>query len=405
MSIGLIAGMTVMLAVPGAASARAVVGKRASQNPVPNGFVGVSVGSPLYPISEPEADVGAQLDTMVASGVETLRLSVEWASTQPYQSWRDVPASDRSRFVDVGGVPTDFSSIDQFVALAAQRGLTVLPTIIDAPSWDGQFTPDALVELPKSDGPYANFLKGLVLRYGPNGSFWNDHSPKLPFRMWQIWNEPNIFAFWPVQPALPPYVTLLRAAHNAIKSVDPSAKIVLAGMPNFSWTVLRRLYTKFPGTRHLFDVVAVHPYTRDPKGVIQILMRVRRVMDKAGDARKPIIADEISWPSSLGKTPHTNGFDFATTEGGQANKVRMVLPLLERYRSSLGLLAFYYYTWVSEEIRDGLAFAYSGLFKFQSGEFVAKPAFQVFSSGALAMERCLQKGQKATVCLRPASGR
>jgi hypothetical protein len=328
-------------------------------------------------------------------------VSIEWAVAQPYESWQDVPASDSSQFQDVGGVPTDLSSIDQFVALAAERGVTIMPTVLDAPSWDGEFNPNAVVAVPKSDAPYANFVKALVLRYGPRGSFWKDHSPRLPIRIWQIWNEPNIFAFWPVQPPLPPYVALLRAAHDAIKSADPGAKIVLAGMPNWSWKTLSNLYA-FPGARRLFDVVAIHPYTRDPKGVIEILKRVRHVMNKQGDARKPIVADEISWPSSLGKTVHTNGFDFATTENGQATKLRLLLPLLERDRVSLGIQAFYYYTWVSEEVKDGLAFDYSGLFKFRSGEFVAKPAFQAFRRGALTMERCLQKGQKATVCVRPA---
>jgi hypothetical protein len=50
-------------------------------------------------------------------------------------------------------------------------------------------------------------------------------------------------------------------------------------------------------------VVGVHPFTRTPQGVISILQRIRAVMDKAGDRKKPIIADEVSWPSSFGQTP------------------------------------------------------------------------------------------------------
>ncbi|MBV9496181.1 MAG: site-specific integrase, partial [Acidobacteria bacterium] len=48
-------------------------------------------------------------------------------------------------------------------------------------------------------------------------------------------------------------------------------------------------------------------------GVITIIGNVRAVMNRHGDGRKPIIASEVSWPSSAGQTSHNGGFDFATT--------------------------------------------------------------------------------------------
>src|SRR5207248_3064683 len=95
---------------------------------------------------------------------------------------------------------------------------------------------------------------------------------------------------------------------------------------------------KIRGARGLFDVVAVHPYTRKPQGVVEILSRIRQVMNAGGDRHKPILADEVSWPSSLSKTHHTEGFDFATTEAGQAHNIAALLPMLARNRRSLGLL-------------------------------------------------------------------
>ncbi len=390
-----------LLAAPAAAwsAPSALARPAASLAPVPNGFVGTVVDGPLFPDTGDRVDLAHQLDVMVASGVESLRVEFDWASAQPYASWSDVPPADQSRFVDVGGRPTSFAATDRLVGLAAQRGLTVLPDILNAPAWDGELHAGAIVTIPKADGPYASFAQALVRRYGPRGSFWQGRSPKLPVRMWQIWNEPNITPFWPVQPFQSRYLGLLRAARAAIKSADPGAQIVLAGMPNYSWRQLAGIY-RFPGARRLFDVVAIHPYTRDAQGVITILTKARQVMDAAGDARKPIIADEISWPSSSGKTAHTLGFDFATTEAGQARKLGQLLPLLARDRVSLGLLGFYYYTWAGDEIRDGLAFSFAGLFRFQSGQFVAKPAFWMFRRDSLAMERCRVKGRRATVCLR-----
>jgi hypothetical protein len=331
------------------------------------------------------------------SGVESVRVVFDWANAQPYRSWARVPPGKRDQFVDVGGVPTEFAPLDRLVGLAAARGLTVLPVILNAPSWDGQRFKGGTVEVPRSPGPYAAFAGALVRRYGARGTFWaqDPYGGTLPVEMWQIWNEPNILAFWPKQPYYARYIRRLPAAHAAIKTADPAAKVVLAGLPNYSWFELARIYS-FRGARDLFDVVTLHPYTRTPQGVITILGYVRRVMDQAGDATKPILADEISWPSSVGHTSHNVGYDFATTEAGQARNIGKLLPMLVRDRVRLGLAGFYYYDWAGLERRNYLAFA--GLFRLSGANFVAKPAFGVFRRDALAMEGCRSKGPLATDC-------
>jgi polysaccharide biosynthesis protein PslG len=367
---------------------------------VPQGFVGTMIDGPLWPNPDQTVDLAGQLDHMVASGVQSIRLTFDWASAQPYKSWKQVPAADKSQFVDVGGVPTNFSDFDQIVGMTSQRGLALLPVILNAPAWDGvSYKKISIVDIPRKDGPYATFVAALVRRYGPTGTFWQDHAPRMPIRMWQIWNEPNIIGFWPPQPFEPRYIGLLRAARTAIKDVDPGAKIVLAGMPNFSWLHLAKLYGLHAGP--LFDIVAIHPYTRDPAGVITILEKDRQVMNAAGDRRKPLIADEISWPSSKGKTIHNVGLDFATTEAGQARNLAKLLPMLGADRRALRLLGFYYYTWAGSEHHNGLSFDFSGLFRFKNDKFIAKPAFFVFRHDALALEHCRRKGPVATSCAQP----
>ena len=381
-------------AAPGVAGAQ-------SSPAVPPGFVGVNVDGPLFPAQAPGVDLSSQMDTMVASGVETLRVVFDWSYAQPYKTWADVPADQMSEFVNAGGIPTRWGDLDYLMSLAAEHGLKVLPTVLYTPSWDAARDP-VVFPIPKQFGPYANFVSDLVERYGPHGTFWQTNSPASPIRAWQIWNEPNINAYWPKQPFQKSYAQLLGAAHNAIKRLDPGAKIVLAGLPNESWTQLAKLY-QVPGVKKLFDVVALHPYTKDPQGVITILQKARQVMNLAGDGRKPIIADELSWPSSLGQTPHNTGFDFATTQAGQATKIAQVLPLLVKNRVALNLSGFFYYTWAGLDDRNGLAFDFAGLFHFDQtdGTFTAKPAFGAFRKAALAMEHCRKKGTVATVCATP----
>ena len=337
---------------------------------------------------------------MVSSGVESLRVSIDWAYMQPYKSWSQVPAADKSQFSSDGvdGVPTRFGNMDALLGAAAARGLSVLPTVVDAPRWDGSKPKYALIYVPKSYAPYGRFFQTLIRRYGPKGSFWNAGGRRVAIRTWQVWNEPNEFGYWPHHQWASSYVSMLRTAHNAIKSADRGAKVLLAGLSNYSWKYLGQIYN-VKGARSLFDVVGVHPYTKFPQGVITILSNARNVMKRHGDARKPLDADEMGWPSSVGQTSSYYGFE--TTESGQAQNIAAVLPLLARNRARLGLGGFYYYTWAGIEHHDAYTFDFSGLLRYESGNFVAKPGLAAFQRGALALEGCSQKSAVASVCAKP----
>jgi hypothetical protein len=205
--------------------------------------------------------------------------------------------------------------------------------------------------------------------------------------MWQIWNEPHFADHWSVQPFAPSYVKLLAAAHAALKAADPAAQVVLAGLADFSWRYLADIY-RIPGASRLFDVVAIHPYTAHPKGVIVILKRARAVMDRFGDTSKPILATEITWPSSEGKAPPQ--FGVSTTEAQQAQRLEQLMPLLMANQAALRLEGFYWYTWMGDE-NPGIpqyGFNYAGLLKYVRGRVSAKPVLGVFAHWATMIEGC-----------------
>jgi arabinogalactan endo-1,4-beta-galactosidase len=201
--------------------------------------------------------------------------------------------------------------------------------------------------------------------------------------MWEIWNEPWISYYWPIQPFQKSYLLLLRVAHDAIRNADPGAKVVLGGMPNASWDVLRSIY-RVPGAKGLFDVVDIHAYTRNPAGVVTILKRDRAVMRKAGDGSKPIILGEMGWTSSLHQTRHQ--FDWETTPAQQASNVRSVLALLAANRERVGLAAFYWYTWINDQHRGASPWGFAGLLGYHSGRIWQKPALKAFHDEAFALE-------------------
>jgi Cellulase (glycosyl hydrolase family 5) len=358
-------------------------------------LIGVTFDGPVL-----VTNVGAQVDQAVASGVESLRVAVDWAQAQPYATAAQVPASQKGQFQMLGGVPTRIGGLDLIMSAAAKRQVSVLPVVEYTPGWDATH-PGNHASTPKSAAPYAAFMAALVKRYGPGGTFWSQHPqlPKDPVHMWQVWNEPHFTSYWTTQPFAPSYVALLKAAHDAIKTADPSAKVVLAGLADFSWQYLAQIYRQ-PNARSLFDIVAIHPYTARPQGVITILQRARQVMDKYGDGGKPILATEVTWPSSEGKAPPQ--FGVSTTEAQQAQRIAQVMPLLQANRRKLGLMGFYWYTWVGNESpsKHPYGFDFAGLKKFVIGKTTVKPALAVFAQQALRIEGCRSK----TIATRCAGG-
>ncbi|MGH2890183.1 MAG: hypothetical protein ACRDNJ_11195 [Solirubrobacteraceae bacterium] len=369
---------------------------RRAQTAVPQGFVGVDADGPLLDPAN-SIDLNGQLATMVASGVQSIRTAFSWSAAEPYQSWSDVPATEQSQFTDVAGVPVDFELTDAIVAAAAAHHVSVLPTVLYAPAWDAAANPDG-VDTPQRYGPYAAYLTALIGRYGPHGSFWRQHRgvPKMPIRAWQIWNEPNLSYYWR-QPFARSYAGLLRAAHAAIRRADPGAKVVLGALTNLAWKSIGQLY-RVRGARGLFDVVAVNGFTKRPANVILYLRLMRRALDRFHDGAKPLLATEISWPSARGHV--SNGFDFDTTEAGQARNIATLLPQLGAQRTSLGLAGFYWYTWMGDEQDGGKAFDFAGLERFRDGQVSVKPALAAYRRAALALEGCRRKGHVATSCIR-----
>jgi len=365
-----------------------------SRRKVPFGFVGAVADGPLF---EPGIDLAKEVDAMVGTGVEAVRVVVDWRTAQPYASFADVPEAERPKYRDEGGVPTDYSQIDSIVGLSARRGMRVLPVVLIAPPWAARH-PGAFNSPPSDPAPYARFVGALARRYGPNGAFWKEHPEvvPLPFRDWQIWNEPSLRDFWSDDPWVKDYVALMRASRIELDREDRRARLILAGLPNRSWTDLARIYRA--GGRRYFDAVALHPFTAKVDGVFTILENGRKVMARYRDARKPLLVTELSWPSAKGKTGRTYGIE--TTERGQASRLAKAIPALAARRRPLRIESVYWYTWLTADQRDDYPFDYAGASRIKDGKVVRKPAFHALRRTALSLEGCTAKASGARSCTR-----
>lgn len=342
--------MLVTVAFVGACAAPATAATR-----LPRTFFGTMVNGPL----DDPATFAAEADVMRSSGVGSVRIPFLWADAQS--------APD---------APVDFSASDARVATAAAADLDVLALVLSAPGW-ASTDPSRDLASPKDPAAYGRFLTALIGRYGPAGTFWAAHPelPRRPIRAWQVWNEPNISNYWSPQPYPAPYKRLLCAAHAAVHAADPGAKVVMAGLANYSWRALAAL--ERAGVHGCFDVAAVHPYSGRPSNSLKITRLNREVLDRYGDRGRPIWLTELTWSSAKGKTRNTPNWE--TSANGQAERITQAYGLYARAARALRLQRIYWYTWATKDRDSPNSFDWSGLrVQRPDGTLADKPAMRAF---------------------------
>jgi len=326
----------------------AVPAADAAKRKVPAEFMGVSWDGPIA-YHAPTAIQERQFPKMAAAGVETMRVAFSWDQAQPTRE-----------------SPIGFTATDRVVGLAAARRIRVFPHIIVAPGWnrwEGSTAPYAPPAEPQLLGPY---MKALIGRYGPRGSFWaeNPQLPRLPIRHWQFWNEPHLSYQWtlPTRDVVwsETYSWELGFFYRAVKEADPGAKVVLGGLTNFSWRELDELYLH--GIRGNFDIAAIHPYTRRPEGTVELVRRFRAVMRRNRDGAKPVFVTEMGLPASRGRSRSRS--KLQTTDRGMAQYLERAYGALvaARRRRATQVARVYWYTWASSYRGD--IFNYTGLFRY-----------------------------------------
>ena len=341
------------------------------------------------------AEVNKALAALRKRGVGTVRFTVYWSGQQPYATWSDVPEAQRSRFVDVGGRPTDYGPTDKFVAAAAAQGLQVLPTIIGVPRW-ASTDPSQAFAPPKDPVQFGDFGGALARRYGTKGSFWreNPNLSRLPIRVWQIWNEPAGFSgfgdwtgFWsgPLA-ALTTYKAMVKASRKAIRRADEGRTdharwLLRPGLDDHGADLRSRLPQ---AVRRRGDPPLCQDRLRHGQG-----RSTRACGDEPnGDGNKPVVVTEFGWTSSSGSVPSAvpAARFLETTEDGQASLLRRGYRALWKRRGELRLRAAYWYTWATPGRSLSDEFDYAGLYRLRdNGSFVAKPSADSYRKVALEL--------------------
>ncbi|HST56858.1 MAG TPA: hypothetical protein VLJ42_13305 [Solirubrobacteraceae bacterium] len=314
--------------------------------PFPRGGLarGISDGRLLL---TPDANARAlALARIRATGATVVRVGVDWhdwVDAHPPAGFdaRD-PASPSYRFERVDAAVRDAVAAGEQPLLVVSHA----PAFAEAPhrwayAYGGSWAPDpAALEA---------FATALARRY--DGSFPDPLAPgrSLPrVSMFQAWNEPNLARYlepqWVVQnghwSAFSPllYRQLLNAFYAGVKSVQPAALVVAAGVaPNGEpdgqgrmapLRFLEGMLCLSAGANHPcadpphFDVLSFHPLSvgdpdvpassslnvsiADTSKVTSLLARARRRHTALPDGPKPVWVTELNWtsaPSSSSSTP------------------------------------------------------------------------------------------------------
>jgi hypothetical protein len=360
-----------LLAVPAAADA--------AKRKVPAKFFGTMWDKEIQDAPAPtQAD---QWEAMALNGVETTRVIFSWNLAQEQQG------------------QTSYAYTDPMVENAARHGIEPLPVVTYAPPW-ARVQPGELGSAPSNYQAYADYLKLLIARYGPDGQFWKDHPdvPYKPVRVWQIWNEPGVQYQWSPQDNWPQkYGELLKLAYATVKQADPGAKVVLAGLANASWEELDAVYDQ-GGARGSFDVIAVHYYARITSQFLEVSKRLRASADKHGDKKVPIWWTEAGASASKGKIDSPGNEHFQTTDEGLAKQVTSTYKLFYKYRNKLKIQRVYWYTWASSYSTSAGAFDFSGMNVFDGQSVTPKPSLASYKKSARIYEGC-KKDERAR-CVR-----
>lgn len=133
---------------------------------------------------------------------------------------------------------------------------------------------------------------------------------------YEIWNEQDEGQWWRPAPNATTYVDLLKRAYAGVKSVDPSATVLMGPTTGNNYDFIKAAYDA--GAKGSFDGVGVHtdtaclidsPYKRlfvdgkENRYTFLGIKEVRKVMVANGDADKGVWVTEMGWMVSSATCP------------------------------------------------------------------------------------------------------
>jgi hypothetical protein len=257
------------------------------------GFNDQSIG---YSLASPAQD--AQLSQRGGAKIARITFDWRWAEANPGQ-W-------------------DLSRYDALYREMTTRGIRPVWVLLFAPhwAWDPSVNCDQWHQdctyppAPSHDADWQNMVDLVVRRYPLSAAI-------------EVWNEPNLYAFWRPQPDPARYAQLLEEAHTAVKAAAPAMPVLGGSVTNSpvdgAWglseaSFLRGVFANGGGSS--MDGVSLHLYKQGAGAADSVgngLRDIRAARDAAGFGGLPI------WITELGLSTTDTNPDYRVSEQGQAD--------------------------------------------------------------------------------------
>lgn len=284
---------------------------------------------------------GPYLDTMAAGGIRVARVDAGWEFAEP-----TAPTSDgRHTYLwNRPDVPT--RSLDLLARELAARGIRMVPVLATPPGWArGPGTRVA----PERYGDFAAFAAAYAARYGSQGSFWaeNPGLPALPPVDYEIWTEANSANMWTGRSDADAYMAAFPGVANAIRAAAPGSRVLASvGWEGFEGFV-RDIYAR--GARGTVDGIAFHPYAPHAPAILDLTVRLRKLLVALGEPGLPIELTETGQPVAFGSPGGPRAGSGLVSDAARAATQSLTGDALAR--SDCGVGAFQVYTLVGSESR------------------------------------------------------
>jgi hypothetical protein len=342
---------------------------------VPDGSFGVSNLALLNKMNS--AQRVPLLQRLKSAGIDAVRADAAWFDLEPL-----APVGGAHTYYWNQSYWNDGYVLEPFVTDLAANGIRWQPVLDNAPTWVDGCGMGGIPPTHWSD--FSAFVTALAQRYGSNGSFWkaNPNLPYLPVTTYEIWNEEN--AGCPTNPWTPAtYDSVFQAARNAIKAVDPNAKVIVGGLTDHNQiadTWAAEMVAASPSITNEIDGWGLHPYYQTASGFVsepenKVVMFRKELHSLAVPDSEPIDVTEIGWTTE-GST--AGGYVDIPDSGAQPDRADALVQTSDQLmRSNCNVAQYFVHTWWSPETDP---MAQEDWFGIVNHDATLKPSAQAWSN-------------------------
>ncbi len=297
--------------------------------------------------------------------------------------WEDIEIHGKDDFEDRRHEPdrSAWEKYDHIVDLAERYNLEIIARLSNPPAWSRAQGNDAGTLAPPDDlNDYGDFTETVVRRY------------RGRIRVWQIWNEPNIYPEWGERPVSPEeYTALLKVGYTRVKEACPECVVVSGALAQTiplgprdlnDFIFLQRMYDA--GAGDYFDVLAIQGYglwsgPTDRRMRARVLnfsrpLYLREIMVKNGDAHKPIWITEMNWNAPPPDLPD-KAFGYVTPEQ-QAHYAVLAYQRAQQEWPWLGVVNTWFFKRATDAEQDQAMY----YFRLVEPDFTPMPVYEALKS-------------------------